>query len=422
MMYCTALWTSLILCCWWATDWLASAETYQFHLPSSKPSPSEYWKAFLNVSYMDPKLRVWRTAREETGRYSHGNTDDVTGIAVEIVSYDPFSNSSSIEEGGDVTNSTLVTSYADDVDIDDDDDNAVERLTGCDPPFVANYPTNGEKWIAVIRRGKCTFNQKIQNALKLNASGVLIYDNEREGKVLQAMVVEPYPIPSVFTYNWKGREIVGLVRKRERVVLRMHKGSRCRTAATFEDVSVSMYSCIPLDEWEDFQNMLLKKHGSSFWNWNITGMKSTVYSVEKRTSVLFVSVSFMILMLISLAWLVFYYIQRFRYIHAKDQMERKLCSQAKRALAIISTSVLKKDDLDKKDFADTCAVCIENYRVADVVRVLPCKHQFHKSCIDQWLLEKRTCPMCKMDILKHYGLITEEQPSTSEESGSANFA
>ena len=34
-----------------------------------------------------------------------------------------------------------------------------------------------------------------------------------------------------------------------------------------------------------------------------------------------------------------------RYIHAKDRLERRLCSQAKRALAIISTSVLKTDDL-----------------------------------------------------------------------------
>ena len=39
-----------------------------------------------------------------------------------------------------------------------------------------------------------------------------------------------------------------------------------------------------------------------------------------KTSVLFVSVSFIILMVISLAWLVFYYVQRFRYAHAKDRL------------------------------------------------------------------------------------------------------
>lgn len=38
-----------------------------------------------------------------------------------------------------------------------------------------------------------------------------------------------------------------------------------------------------------------------------------------RTSVLFVSISFIVLMIISLVWLIFYYIQRFRYMQAKDQ-------------------------------------------------------------------------------------------------------
>lgn len=31
------------------------------------------------------------------------------------------------------------------------------------------------------------------------------------------------------------------------------------------------------------------------------------------------------------------------------------------------------------------------------------RHIYHKSCIDPWLLEHRTCPMCKNDILKHFG-------------------
>ena len=43
-----------------------------------------------------------------------------------------------------------------------------------------------------------------------------------------------------------------------------------------------------------------------------------------RTSVLFVSISFIVLMIISLAWLVFYYIQRFRYAHAKERLSVSL--------------------------------------------------------------------------------------------------
>ena len=172
---------------------------------------------------------------------------------------------------------------------------------------------------------------------------------------------EHYKIPSIFTYNWKGKEIVDLIRSRDKVYLGLQKGSHCRTEIGKLEDSAGFLYCVPPDEWDSFQNMLKKQ--SPFWNWaaghrNENGTIINGYT-EKRTSVLFVSVSFIILMLISLAWLIFYYIQRFRYIHAKDQLERRLCSQAKRALQIISTSVLKKDDLEGKDFLDTCAVCIE---------------------------------------------------------------
>jgi len=51
---------------------------------------------------------------------------------------------------------------------------------------------------------------------------------------------------------------------------------------------------------------------------NVGNHNAFRYSNINRTSVLFVSVSFIILMIISLAWLIFYYVQRFRYIHAKD--------------------------------------------------------------------------------------------------------
>jgi len=49
--------------------------------------------------------------------------------------------------------------------------------------------------------------------------------------------------------------------------------------------------------------------------------------------------------------------------------------------------------------ADTsCVVCCETIEEGDNVRVLPCLHRFHVSCVDKWLVRSRTCPVCKQDI------------------------
>ncbi|GBM30847.1 hypothetical protein AVEN_161688-1 [Araneus ventricosus] len=53
------------------------------------------------------------------------------------------------------------------------------------------------------------------------------------------------------------------------------------------------------------------------------------FGTINKTSVLFVSISFILLMIISFAWLVFYYVQRFRYIHAKEILSVSLTSDLK---------------------------------------------------------------------------------------------
>ncbi|XP_008803095.2 E3 ubiquitin-protein ligase SDIR1-like [Phoenix dactylifera] len=43
----------------------------------------------------------------------------------------------------------------------------------------------------------------------------------------------------------------------------------------------------------------------------------------------------------------------------------------------------------------TCTVCLEQVNAGELIRSLPCLHQFHANCIDPWLRQQGTCPVCK---------------------------
>ncbi|XP_043698265.1 E3 ubiquitin-protein ligase SDIR1-like isoform X1 [Telopea speciosissima] len=43
----------------------------------------------------------------------------------------------------------------------------------------------------------------------------------------------------------------------------------------------------------------------------------------------------------------------------------------------------------------TCSVCLEQVNAGEIIRSLPCLHQFHANCIDPWLRQQGTCPVCK---------------------------
>lgn len=45
-----------------------------------------------------------------------------------------------------------------------------------------------------------------------------------------------------------------------------------------------------------------------------------------------------------------------------------------------------------------CAICMEDYKLSEEARQLPCKHFFHESCISQWLKLHGTCPVCRKTL------------------------
>nr|XP_020772071.1 E3 ubiquitin-protein ligase RLIM-like [Odocoileus virginianus texanus] len=46
-----------------------------------------------------------------------------------------------------------------------------------------------------------------------------------------------------------------------------------------------------------------------------------------------------------------------------------------------------------------CIICITEYTEGNTLRILPCSHEFHDHCIDHWLAEHITCPICRGPVV-----------------------
>ncbi|XP_035194452.1 E3 ubiquitin-protein ligase RNF130 isoform X3 [Oxyura jamaicensis] len=235
--------------------------------------------------------------------------------------------------------------------------NGVADRLGCDPRTRFQVPPNTKQWIALLQRGNCTFREKILRAASHNATAVVIYNNISSEEPVTMTHQGTGDIVAVMITESKVKEILNYLEKNISVLMAIAVGSR-----------------VPPKNFS-------------------------------RGSLVFVSISFIVLMIISSAWLIFYFIQKIRYTSARDRNQRRLGDAAKKAIGKLTTRTVKKGDKETDPDFDHCAVCIESYKQNDVVRILPCKHVFHKACVDPWLNEHCTCPMCKLNILKALGIV-----------------
>ncbi|KAJ0089446.1 hypothetical protein Patl1_14843 [Pistacia atlantica] len=52
-----------------------------------------------------------------------------------------------------------------------------------------------------------------------------------------------------------------------------------------------------------------------------------------------------------------------------------------------------------RDDVEQCYICLAEYEEGDKIRVLPCHHEYHMSCVDKWLKEIHgICPLCRGDV------------------------
>lgn len=59
----------------------------------------------------------------------------------------------------------------------------------------------------------------------------------------------------------------------------------------------------------------------------------------------------------------------------------------------------KKDDSPVSNTPDICPICLTEFELSETIRRLPaCQHAFHLQCIDKWLMNCGTCPLCQRPL------------------------
>ncbi|XP_012260315.1 E3 ubiquitin-protein ligase RNF13-like [Athalia rosae] len=212
-----------------------------------------------------------------------------------------------------------------------------EPPTACGPIISPPNNTNSDvKWIALIARYNCTFEEKIRTAQKAGYGAVIVHNvNSDDLEPMSAQNPSDIIIPSVFVGEDTGMELK----------------------------SYYLY---------DRQYYVLINDDLPF---NINTHLLLPFAIVIGICFL-VMVIFMVIKCI------------------KDRRRQQRHRLPKSSLKKIPTHKYTKGDP-----YETCAICLEDYAEGEKLRVLPCAHAYHMNCIDRWLTKnRRVCPVCKRKV------------------------
>ncbi|GAB0093575.1 E3 ubiquitin-protein ligase RNF13 [Sergentomyia squamirostris] len=214
--------------------------------------------------------------------------------------------------------------------------NPVNACEAIAPPPTELNDSHPTKYVVLVARYNCSFEDKIKNAQKANYDGVIVY-NVGSDDLEQMSVKDPDEIiiPSMFVGEATGKII--------------------------------LYNYLNQDGY-----VLVLNDDLPF---NINTHLILPFSIV-------VGLCFVIM----IGFMVVKCIREQRRLR-----RRRLPSSVLRKIPTIKFA--------KHHTYDTCAICLEDYTEGERLRVLPCSHAYHTKCIDPWLTKnRRVCPICKRKV------------------------
>ncbi|XP_074584734.1 receptor homology region, transmembrane domain- and RING domain-containing protein 1-like [Curcuma longa] len=201
----------------------------------------------------------------------------------------------------------------------------------------------GDSRFVLISRGVCSFEEKVRNAQGAGFGAAIIFDDQEKSS-LYSMVGDSagIHIHAVFVSKLAGETLMKHARGEE---------GECCIGSSMDEAA------------------------------------GTILVIS------FVSLVFIIIVLAA-----FMLARNCRLL--RHRIQNPPASMKQEAVELLPCLTFRTAFLSSKRTAETCAICLEDYKDGESLRVLPCQHDFHLVCVDSWLTKWGTfCPVCKHDML-----------------------
>lgn len=224
-----------------------------------------------------------------------------------------------------------------------------DPLNGCSPlsnAVVASNETNKTNFVLMIR-GQCNFSYKIQNAQAAGYDAAIVYAHRKKSPLIYMTYPEGANVPAFYVTLETG------------AYSKEHDRGEAGECCIF-----------PLS-----------------YAWNKHVEKIIVWGM-------------LLLFVISIP-LLFWFARKLYPIDSprrhRPEQTRQLPRSTVNALpSFVFSSVTSVRCHGRETL---CSICLEDYREGENLRVLPCRHEFHSSCVDSWLIRWGTfCPVCRHEI------------------------